>query len=363
MTKNSFTGIERFFVAGTKKDMPVSSRTIFADGSAGSSFRQDLDLELSHWIPNTTPRHWSADTSTETCLRFIESPPDAVYDLVVNNHIDVDGILSVFALVQPNVALAHRDALIGAAEHGDLQASTTMEAALLAQELTAFVHRAYIDGEPLQGLYEEAFQLIPTILGNDQVGSTQALSAWAEIERGHQLLDDGTVLVKEYSDRLTGFVLPELGDSELKRALTVPPFSALIDESVWLWPHSRNRNHGQKAHLVTVPSGSGWFHDLWLPGYVWADTPDRWPVPGLKATGGSNEWKVDSSALRRSITHLAEIETATGRWTLANTFTPFATTQGRGFPVVAFFAAEDGRPTTSNLPPDIVGNALAKAFD
>jgi hypothetical protein len=39
--------------------------------------------------------------------------------VAVNNHVDVDGILSVYVLVHGNHALAHRPAIIEAAEMGD----------------------------------------------------------------------------------------------------------------------------------------------------------------------------------------------------------------------------------------------------
>jgi len=44
------------YVEGTKLlERPESRRTVFADGTSESGFREGTDVELSHWIPNRTP--------------------------------------------------------------------------------------------------------------------------------------------------------------------------------------------------------------------------------------------------------------------------------------------------------------------
>ena len=79
-------------------------------------------LDLTHWQGNRTPRQYKADTSTEIALNFVGSPEaveqwaDAV---VVNNHFDTDGLLSIWVLLDPEQAMADRDLLIAAAEAGD----------------------------------------------------------------------------------------------------------------------------------------------------------------------------------------------------------------------------------------------------
>ncbi len=355
--------VDRYFVGFDSSKAPTSSRTIYADGSAGSNFRPGIDLELSHWIPTTTPKRWAADTSTEICFRFLESDPEHSYELVVNNHIDVDGILSLFVLLQPELAALHRDTIVGAAEHGDLQASASRSAVILAQELTDFVGRAYSDGESMHDLYTEAFTTASAVLDQTITPSEASLRAWEQIERGHALIDSGEVSVQMVSPNLVSFVLPLLGQDSLKSALTVPPFNAVVDQSVWLWPHARNRHHGQRAHLVSIPTPAGWYHDLWLPGYSWAHTPDRWRFPGLRPSGGSNAWAVKNPALDQAIETLSSHEEQVGRWALVRDLTPFAALTGRGFPVVASFLDAENHPETSSLEPTFVAQALSAAFE
>ena len=79
-------------------------------------------LDLTHWQGNRTPSRYKADTSTEIALNFVRSPEaveqwaDAV---VVNNHFDTDGLLSIWTLLDPEPAIANRELLVAAAEAGD----------------------------------------------------------------------------------------------------------------------------------------------------------------------------------------------------------------------------------------------------
>lgn len=74
-------------------------------------------LDLSHWPKNATPEELKADTSVEIALAFVRANRSA--GLVVNNHFDADGVLSVFVLLDPDVALAHESLIVAAAEAGD----------------------------------------------------------------------------------------------------------------------------------------------------------------------------------------------------------------------------------------------------
>jgi hypothetical protein len=52
-------------------------------------------LELSHWRPNRPPAEYRAGTSTG--FHFLDNPPPGFWTAAVNSHVDVDGILSVYA--------------------------------------------------------------------------------------------------------------------------------------------------------------------------------------------------------------------------------------------------------------------------
>ena len=111
--------IDRFLILDHETSCPDAERVIFCDGSGGKNSCDDRDLDLSHWRPNRTRSCYKADTSTEICFRFLDDPIPAEWTLAVNNHLDVDGLLSVYTLAHSNHALGHRHTIVRAAEMGD----------------------------------------------------------------------------------------------------------------------------------------------------------------------------------------------------------------------------------------------------
>jgi hypothetical protein len=353
---------ERWHVLGSGSPRPEAERVIYADGSAGREFRSGVDLELSHWVPTTTPDRWLADSSTETCLRFVVDPPDDHYDLVVNNHLDVDGILALFSLVRSPLALAHREAVIGAAEMGDFAAGVDRPAFRLAQELTLLIEHARTSGADTGRTYGRAFELTERVLDGTAPEPEAVSRGWMQLEHGGDRIADATVQVEVLGDHFVSYVLPRLGGADLESALRVPLHNARVDESVWLWPHTRNRDHGQAMHLVSVPASDGFFHDLWLPGYMWANTPNRWRAPGLTSTGDSNAWILHHPRLSEQVAELGRRERNAGSWVLATDLTPFQSLPGRNFPIVLSFMDEHRHPGVSSIVPSVVADVLLPAL-
>lgn len=102
----------------------------------------EAKLNLSHWPGNRTPTELRHDVSTGIALGMMadRSTRDRYLhsiEIVTNTHFDTDGVLSAFALLQPDLALAHRDLLIEAATTGDLQRFINEPALALDLSLTA----------------------------------------------------------------------------------------------------------------------------------------------------------------------------------------------------------------------------------
>lgn len=82
---------------------------------------------LSHWPGNRTPANFKADLSTGICLGFAKAPLDQRLQfldgatVVVNDHYDTDGFLSLLAVLQPEIALEREELLLEAAATGDYQ--------------------------------------------------------------------------------------------------------------------------------------------------------------------------------------------------------------------------------------------------
>ena len=99
--------------------LAASGPTISCDGRVPGS-----TLELTHWTANVTPKPLYADTSTECALRLAHACARGEYAqlaeaTVLNNHFDTDGVLAVWACLEPEAALRHAALLCEGAEAGD----------------------------------------------------------------------------------------------------------------------------------------------------------------------------------------------------------------------------------------------------
>jgi hypothetical protein len=114
----------------------VAVPNVIVDGAANAG----TVLTLSHWPGSPTPRELLADLSAEIAFRALDEPAarfDGV-EVVSNNHFDQDGLASVYALVQPEVALARRDRVIDVARAGDFGSFAHRDAARLSFAIAAY---------------------------------------------------------------------------------------------------------------------------------------------------------------------------------------------------------------------------------
>ena len=76
---------------------------IVVDGSA----HPDSLLTLSHWPKTPTPAALQDDLSAQIAFHYLDHPELHVpAEVVSNNHFDQDGLMSVYALVDPEGAQA-----------------------------------------------------------------------------------------------------------------------------------------------------------------------------------------------------------------------------------------------------------------
>lgn len=100
-------------------------------------------LCLSHWPGNETPRDLKHDLSTGIALNFIHIPEAARrarfgdFEIVVNDHFDTDGLLAIFACLQPAAAMAHAEQMLFAAEAGDFWRAPTARSAAFDMAVSA----------------------------------------------------------------------------------------------------------------------------------------------------------------------------------------------------------------------------------
>ncbi|TDJ73264.1 MAG: hypothetical protein E2O39_05555 [Planctomycetota bacterium] len=99
---------------------PGPDRVVSVDGAWNAP-----GLNLSHWPGNTTPTELKHDLSTGIALAFARLPDGRQAELaegcvaLANNHLDTDGVCSMFALRYPELALPRAEKLLEAAAAGD----------------------------------------------------------------------------------------------------------------------------------------------------------------------------------------------------------------------------------------------------
>lgn len=219
-------------------------------------------LDLSHWPGNATPAKYKADTSTESALRFAEEGAEPLA-LVVNNHFDVDGALSVFALLSPEVAMQHRALLIAAAEVGDFEEWPQAEDGVRL----ALAVSALADGLDEQAAYDRVLPLLPALLSQladraDLWGSRLA-SLHADVER----TKGGGVTVERVGP--IAVISHASGQTELDAVAVHRVLPAHTNRLLWAFAHPAQR----------------FAYRYELPRYCWADTVVRpvLPRPGKNA--------------------------------------------------------------------------------
>jgi hypothetical protein len=146
----------------------------------------------------------------------------------------------------------------------------------------------------------------------------------------------------------------------LETALRVPDFNAAISDDVLFWPQARARWDREKVQLVSIETANGWYHDLWYPAYLWAETPNSWRAPGLEFVENS-KYGLSHAPLEAVARQFQELEQNVATWRVERDFSLFSSTIGRGYPVV-LSAMNIQAPAPSSLDPDLVADRLADVY-
>ena len=271
---------------------------VIVDGAATDS----TVLTLSHWPGAPTPEAFTADLSAEIAFRYLDQPELHVRaDVVSNNHFDEDGIMSIYALVDPDGAMARRALVEDVARAGDFGTFRSREAARISFAIStladpersplgaAFFDRPY--EQLAHGLYVALLDRLPGLL--DDVGFSGGL--WVEedeeLARSERAIDSGEVTIEE---------IPEL-DLAIVR---VP--EAFAPHAVHRFTQGRTaRVHPMAVHnrtgMLRVATIAGSSYDVALRYETWVQLVTRRAVP-----------RVDLAPLAD---RLNERETSGGAWT------------------------------------------------
>lgn len=124
--------MQRTFAGYTESE---AGPNIVVDGSPNRS----TVLTLTHWPGIDQPSGLADDLSAQMAFRYLDGPvPHPPATVVTNNHFDQDGVVSVFALVRPDDALAHRELLVDVAAAGDFATYRHRDAARASMALWSY---------------------------------------------------------------------------------------------------------------------------------------------------------------------------------------------------------------------------------
>jgi hypothetical protein len=171
----------RYVPYGELGDLP----NVVVDGSAAPSTR----LVLSHWPGSATPAEVRDDLSAQIAFHALDRPALLEgLEVVSNNHFDQDGLVSVFALVEPDAALERRKQLIDVARAGDFGWFEERDSARIAIAI------AHIDD------YPDALPRFAEMLDHPD----RFRSIWeaedAHLDASLRAVDDGTIPIDEFPE-------------------------------------------------------------------------------------------------------------------------------------------------------------------
>jgi hypothetical protein len=295
---------------------------VIVDGSANSH----TTLTLSHWPHSGTPVEYRDDLSAQIVFRFLDRP--AGYEparVVSNNHFDEDGLVSVFALVDPEAALARRALLIDVASAGDLEVWSSRTALRIANIITAFADEA---GHDTGALYHDTLPRVVELC--EHVDHFRPLweTADALTQAGLDALDGAIVTVDERPDLdLAVVTIPERWAAGVAARFDVPATHALSNDALYprtrqlrvlrsvgsshrfgyryeSWVQLRSRRPLARVELAPLASR---LNALESGGAAWRADPIDRPTPEVRVSGST----LDAATVRAVVEdHLAHAQPA-----------------------------------------------------
>lgn len=186
---------------------------VVVDGTPAGATR----LTLSHWPGSPeVPVELHADLSAQMAFRYLDHPVALHGDAtgVTNNHFDQDGLVGVFALVDPEAADARRARLEDLAAAGDFATYRDRDAARASMVVSAVddPERSPLAGLPTEfgarvaTLFSEMLGRVPELV--DHVDRFAAL--WADedavLAECEAAIADGSVTIEEDAELDLAFV-------------------------------------------------------------------------------------------------------------------------------------------------------------
>ncbi|MGZ8765153.1 MAG: DUF6687 family protein [Acidimicrobiia bacterium] len=164
---------------------------VIVDGSA----QADTVLTLSHWPGSPTPAALRDDLSAQIAFHYLDRPEHHVRaEVVSNNHVDQDGLASMYALIDPEGARSRREQLVDVARAGDFATFAARDSARIAWTIADLAA-----GEAGAG-YPELLDRLPELLDHPERYQAHWADEDAHLAATEAAVDDGTIVISEWPD-------------------------------------------------------------------------------------------------------------------------------------------------------------------
>jgi hypothetical protein len=242
-------------------------------------------LTLSHWPGSGSPPELKADLSAEIVFNFLETDfPRPEAEAISNNHFDEDGLVGLFALLNPQIAQEEKDFLLDVATAGDFGTFKNREAAHVTFVLQAWAEPAR---SPLnRTVFQRPYDEITSILYEELLPRFSNLfqrvhfleQYWKDedtlLEWSEAAIESGEIKIEEYRD-LDFAVVQTPGSKEWAAA------RPQLDGARW----THQICHQYAVHNVTDCSrilvSDGNRHDFYYRYETWVELVERKPLPRL----------------------------------------------------------------------------------
>lgn len=287
---------------------------------------------LSHWPENQTPVPLKADTATAIVFRYLCHPERKTFfpqiKIITNNHLDTDGLLAVWAMLNPKRAEPMAGRMISAAEAGDFSAFSSEEGVQVNLMVQAFCDDAQspirenveaYNGPREAAYYKYLLPVVPDLFRKKDQYRSLWEDAFEKILQSMTLFEKGVIGIDEYEDERLSVIIDEQR-----------PARQAIDHycqgDLFLTIEDRERHSG------------GYGYTLEYRYYAWADTVTR---PPIKKTSMADL----ATTLNQKETH------PDGQWMTDG----FA---GQGLTTVLKFTDKAGQDHFSHLHPEYIIEAV-----
>ena len=159
--------------------------------------------------------------SAEACEKWADA-------VVVNNHFDTDGLLSIWVVLDPEQAMANRDLLIAAAEAGDFDEWPALERGLwLDAAIRALGSGAADDATAYQTVLPQLPELIQRLDQRRDLWGRE----WDDLQAAVAALESGRLLAESHG--AVGLMIHAPGQSEAPGPLLCRRFLPAAGATCW----------------------------------------------------------------------------------------------------------------------------------